>query len=462
VSIFFRPTMQTYYQLEMPVHLPTHKPRNTSGRSIAAFACASLFSCGVVFFSFDALEQAQGWNFALPARVVARPTIAYASKSPFSFGKDDDETPPPKSGFSFSLSGSKRETKVAPQPKPTNALSTAISSEALESVGRITTVGAKVVSELALYLAFNTAYFITNTYQYLSKEEQQLLAKETVDKQLPELLALLGGTTDTLTKTASAVASTDEYKELQRQASDAAQQLTKGIKTETPAPEVIEKLKKIVADQDGQVMSEERKSAFLDTLKKGGIKGAELSLYLFYNVFSVLKNLDKVLPTPEQTGGIEGKVEALQLKAAEFAEQVKQLPTEASKLQQKAEEIRASIPTAQDLANLDPAEVSLAVRGGLASAKVNLEKALATIAEGLKEDSEFRAVLKDLSIKLRPVTDSLGAAVNKLPLPKKEDGSVDYSKLLADSGIVTIKGIKALIEATKKAAGSVQSKSIQE
>lgn len=36
-----------------------------------------------------------------------------------------------------------------------------------------------------------------------------------------------------------------------------------------------------------------------------------------------------------------------------------QLPTEASKLQQKAEEIRASIPTAQDLANLDPAEVSL-------------------------------------------------------------------------------------------------------
>lgn len=58
---------------------------------------------------------------------------------------------------------------------------------------------------------------------------------------------------------------------------------------------------------------------------KGGIKGAELSLYLFYNVFSVLKNLDKVLPTPEQTGGIEGKVEALQLKAAEFAEQVKQV-----------------------------------------------------------------------------------------------------------------------------------------
>lgn len=51
-----------------------------------------------------------------------------------------------------------------------------------QSVGRITTVGAKVVSELALYLAFNTAYFITNTYQYLSKEEQQLLAKETVDK----------------------------------------------------------------------------------------------------------------------------------------------------------------------------------------------------------------------------------------------------------------------------------------
>lgn len=38
----------------------------------------------------------------------------------------------------------------------------------------------------------------------------------------------------------------------------------------------------------------------------------------------------------------------------------------------------------------------------------------------------------------------------------------DYSKLLADSGIITVKGIKALIEATKKAAGSVSSKTSTE
>eukprot|EP00667_Euglena_gracilis_P004692 EG_transcript_4720 len=379
------------------------------------------------------------------------------SRSPFpSFGKRDvdaDEQPAPKLPFF----GAPPAQPAKPPKKPST------NSDALESVGKITGVGAKVVSELALYLAFNTGYFITNTYQFLSKEEQKQLAKQTVDKQLPELLSLLGGTTEALGKTASTVAATEEYKELQKAASEAAQQLTKGVKSEnTPTPEVIEKLKKIVADEKGEVLSEERKNALAETLKKGGVKGAELSLYLFYNVFTVLKNLDKVLPTEQQTTGIEGKINELETKLGDLAESVKDLPSASKTIVAKVEELKQSIPTPEDLANLDPAEVSLSVRSSLVSAKSSLEKVFDAISNALKEDSNFRRTLAEIGTKLRPVSDALGKLLARLPLPKKEDGTVDYSKLLADSGIITVKGIKALIEATKKAAGSVSSKTSTE
>ena len=144
-----------------------------------------------------------------------------------------------------------------------------------QGVTGVAGVGAKVVSELALYLAFNTAYFVSNTYQFLTEEQQKKLAKETVDKcvlqtesylcggaprkaacadpqfiwcmlltagfplslfpdhrQLPELLELLGGASAATSKTLKTVADTEEFKDLQSSASDATKELTKGIKVE--------------------------------------------------------------------------------------------------------------------------------------------------------------------------------------------------------------------------------------
>lgn len=423
-----------YYQAtELPLHHcvnPSNDVRRPSWLLVCAVAV--VVACVTAFITYDVTSQ----HFIASSiqRVQSRVGPLYATtRTQFPFGRK--EVPPP------------------PPPPKSSGL------EALESVGRVTGVGAKVVSELALYLAFNTAYFITNTYQFLTKDEQQKLARETVDKQLPELLSLLGGTTEALGKTASTVAASEEYKDLQKTAAQAAEELKKGIKTEsTPAPEVIEKLKSIVADEKGEVLSEERKSALAETLKKGGVKGAELSLYLFYNVFSVLRNLDKVLPTPDQTGGIEGKIQQLETKVVELGETVKELPSAGPKLAAKVAEIKETLPTADDLANLDPAEVSLSVRSSLASAKTGLDKAVVAVNEALKEDSDFRKSLQETSIKLKPVTDGVGALVAKLPLPKNADGSIDYSRLLAETGIITVKGIKALIEATKKAVASISAK----
>ena len=65
-----------------------------------------------------------------------------------------------------------------------------------------------------------------------------------------------------------------------------------------------------------------------------------------------------------------------------------------------------------------------AVRNSLAKAKKSLDSALAYANEQVKEDSNARATLKEISIKLKPLTDKLGELVEKLPLPRKEDGSI--------------------------------------
>lgn len=147
----------------------------------------------------DLVSQSSLRNFVaarVPTLAVRSGPVMYAtSRSPFpSFGKRDvdaDEQPAPKLPFF----GAPPAQPAKPPKKPsTNSDALEVFhffqqhkkcsyfSPFLQSVGKITGVGAKVVSELALYLAFNTGYFITNTYQFLSKEEQKQLAKQTVDK----------------------------------------------------------------------------------------------------------------------------------------------------------------------------------------------------------------------------------------------------------------------------------------
>ena len=61
------------------------------------------------------------------------------------------------------------------------------------------------------------------------------------------------------------------------------------------------------------------------SIPQGGAKATELSLYVFYNTFSILRNLDRVLPSETQTDGIEGKIEELETKAGELVASVKEV-----------------------------------------------------------------------------------------------------------------------------------------
>jgi hypothetical protein len=406
-------------------------------------------ACALGFATYEYSSYAATNNYvasALSGSVVSRAPALAASR------RSSGQAPPPKTG-GFSWPGAAEVDQTpAPAPKRTRK---SFDSSGLENVGQIAGVGTKVVTDLALYLAFNTAYFVGNTYKYLSAEERKALAKETVDKQLPELLSLIGATTGEISSISSSVASTEEFKELQQSAAAAAKKLNKDG---TATPEVVSKVKDLLADDKGEVLSEERKLAISEVLKKGGVKATELSLYLFYNVFTVLKNLDAVLPTESQVGGIDAKVEQLQEKSLDLLDQVKNLPSKGDDIAETIEGIKASIPTAEELANVDPAEVSLSVRANLGKAKESVDKAIASTNEALKEDSPLRKNLLEIQTKLKPVTDKLGELVQKLPLPRNEDGSINFSKLLAESGIITVKGIKALISATQASAGSVQKK----
>jgi hypothetical protein len=447
--------MQTYYHSSGEVPSATYQSFEQTpvvarqAWPTRVLVCAAMvFVCVVAFLTYAVAEKTSVQTFVAPALQAARAPTAiprYASR------RGREQAPPPSNPFGFEGFG------AAPPPPPPPPSRSRPSFDASGVTG-VAGVGAKVVSELALYLAFNTAYFVSNTYQFLTEEQQKKLAKETVDKQLPELLELLGGASAATSKTLKTVADTEEFKDLQSSASDATKELTKGIKVEGKSKETLDKIKDIVADEKGEVLSEERKANVLDILKKGGAKATELSLYVFYNTFSILRNLDRVLPSETQTDGIEGKIEELETKAGELVASVKELPSKAGDVKEKLADFKDSIPTAQDLAELDPAEVSLSIRESLANAKTKIDDLVSWISASVAEDSEVRGTLQDLQIKLKPVTDKLGELAAKLPLPKKEDGSIDVSELLAQSGIVTVKGLKALVEATKKSAGSVNEK----
>ena len=64
------------------------------------------------------------------------------------------------------------------------------------------------------------------------------------------------------------------------------------------------------------------------------------------------------------------------------------------------------------------------IRESLANAKTKIDDLVSWISASVAEDSEVRGTLQDLQIKLKPVTDKLGELAAKLPLPKKEDGSI--------------------------------------
>ena len=68
-------------------------------------------------------------------------------------------------------------------------------------------------------------------------------------RQLPELLGLIGATTGEVSKISSAVAGTSEFQELSKSASEAAKKATKPVADAA----ALEKVKKLVADEKGEV-----------------------------------------------------------------------------------------------------------------------------------------------------------------------------------------------------------------
>jgi len=431
--------MQSYHEAGY------YQPLNSSRQawSTKALVVAGVLGvCVGAFVTYEVTSHAAVNNYV----ATAMPAAAVRAAPMYAVRRGAPPPPEPKKGF-FDNTFFVDEPEPVRPPPPKRSVAT---NAALSDFGKIAGVGTKVVTDLALYLAFNTGYFVQNTYKYLSDEEQKALAKETVDKQLPEVLGLIGATTGEVKSISSAVAGTAEFQELSKSASEAAKKATKPVADAA----ALEKVKKLVADEKGEVLSAERKEAIAEVLKKGGVKATELSLYLFFNTLQVLKNLDRVLPTEAQISGIDGQVDQLASKSGELVSQIKDLPNKGKDVGATIAKITDSIPTTEDLANLDAEEVSFAVRNSLAKAKSSLDSAYAYVNEQLKEDSSSRATLNEISIKLKPLTDKLGELVEKLPLPRKEDGSIDYSKLLAETGIVTVKGVKALISATKSASSA--------